>query len=256
MENLEAASPNYGSGKADSIAFINPQTHELQGVVGLEVQAVLVNRKSLRQVLMKNVVVHYNSRLIRYESAQDGVTAYFKDGTSAHGSILIGADGANSLVRQQLLDGFKATPSQAIPLNGEVVLSKSQFEPLLKDSTCGILYGEPGFKGAILIGERLENGHALFNWTCAWLSRSPENAIVWSQTASKEDLYEKAKELTAHLPSYIKEATERTGPSGMQQPAIKLVETILPEDRLPAGPITLVGDAAHSMVNSKIVRYR
>ena len=37
----------------------------------------------------------------------------------------------------------------------------------------------------------------------------------------------------------------------MQQPPIRLLETVLPVDSLPQGQVTLLGDSAHSMVRQK-----
>ena len=249
LDDVRVASPNNATGKPDTMAFINPRTHELQGVVGAEHGALLADRNLLRRVLMKHLNVQHNKHLAHYEHNDNGVRAHFKDGTSARGTMLIGADGSNSRVRHKLLDGFEATPSRAIILNGEVVLSKHDFDPILEHATVGILYGEPNFKGTLLLSEWLKDGNALFNWNVAWLSDNLDVDLAWAQTASSDALFGKAKELAAQLPSYIREAIQRTGPSGMAKPPIKLVETVLPTDKLPAGQVTLMGDSAHSMVN-------
>jgi len=65
-----------------------------------------VDRSSLRGLLLRGLddVVHYDKTFERYDVHPDGrVTAFFADGSSATGDVLVGADGANSRVRQQYL---------------------------------------------------------------------------------------------------------------------------------------------------------
>lgn len=61
---------------------------------------------TLRQVLLTGVedAVHFDKVFSRFEQHPDGtVTAFFEDGTSATGDLLVAADGANSRVRRQYL---------------------------------------------------------------------------------------------------------------------------------------------------------
>jgi len=214
---------------------------------------VMIDRNSLRRILSKGLNVQYRKYLSSYEVDQSGVQAIFQDGTMARGSILVGADGSRSRVRSQLLYPFQAVTSKAVILNGEVELTQSEYEPILRLGNNGVLFGEPGLKGAMFIGEWLDVGKALFHWTCAWLDGDPEQNHAWSEMASREELHGKAVQLTVHLPSYLADAVKRTGPAGMQKPPIKLVETVLKVDRLPDGPVTILGDAAHSMVSAVIM---
>jgi 2-polyprenyl-6-methoxyphenol hydroxylase-like FAD-dependent oxidoreductase len=65
-----------------------------------------VSRIALRRLLLAGLedVVRFDKVFERYECTRDGkVTAYFTDGTSATGDVLVGADGANSRVRKQYL---------------------------------------------------------------------------------------------------------------------------------------------------------
>ena len=66
----------------------------------------LVDRAVLRNAMISSlpahVPVHYGKQFNSYEeSATDGVTVRFADGTSERGDVLIGADGARSRVRAQ-----------------------------------------------------------------------------------------------------------------------------------------------------------
>ncbi|WP_327635810.1 FAD-dependent monooxygenase [Kribbella sp. NBC_00482] len=64
-----------------------------------------VNRQTLREILLAGLdgVVRFGARFTRFESGPDSVTAHFEDGSVAVGDVLVGADGAGSMTRQQLL---------------------------------------------------------------------------------------------------------------------------------------------------------
>jgi 2-polyprenyl-6-methoxyphenol hydroxylase-like FAD-dependent oxidoreductase len=62
-----------------------------------------VDRATLREILLDGLEerTHFGKEIVSYESAGDGVTVTFADGTTAHGDILVGADGIRSAVRAQ-----------------------------------------------------------------------------------------------------------------------------------------------------------
>ena len=64
-----------------------------------------LQRSKLRALLSEELDIRHEKRLANITYAQDhqSVTAHFSDGTTATGSILIGADGARSTVRHCLL---------------------------------------------------------------------------------------------------------------------------------------------------------
>ena len=210
-------------------------------------QALWVSRNKLRKVLAEHIEIKYGKYFTRYEEDRDGVTAYFIDGSKAKGAILVGADGANSAVRRQLLPGFRATESQYTMLNGSVVLSKELYKPVLQHSGYGILGGEAGLKFYLLLEDWLDEA-GLFSWNCSWTSEEWQADHAWSQAASRESLHDRVKGKVKHFPDFIQRAIELTGPEGMQQPPIRLLETVLPDKELPGTLVTLMGDAAHSMV--------
>ncbi|MFK0150883.1 FAD-dependent oxidoreductase [Streptomyces sp. NPDC090499] len=61
-----------------------------------------VDRATLRQILLAGLehTVRFGKTLDHYESDSEGVTAYFTDGSRAHGHVLVGADGIRSAVRR------------------------------------------------------------------------------------------------------------------------------------------------------------
>ena len=210
--------------------------------------SIMAERNTLRKMWLQHLDVRFNKHLVGYDITSDGISVRFEDDSTTHGTILVACDGSNSKVRSQLLPGFQAEASKAIMLNGDVALSKDQWQPLVNKANNGVLFGQPGLKGTMLLGERLPNDRARFHWDCAHLGGDSKANHLWSDRASEKELYEKAVQLTKHLPAYIANVIQLTGAEGMNKPPIKLMETVLPVDKLPMGPVTLVGDAAHSMV--------
>jgi len=85
-----------------------------------------ISRVTFRQVLLAGLddVVHFDKEFVRYERSGDGtVTAHFADGTSATGDLLVGADGARSRVRRQLLPHARRIDTPAIGVGGKLPLT-------------------------------------------------------------------------------------------------------------------------------------
>jgi 2-polyprenyl-6-methoxyphenol hydroxylase-like FAD-dependent oxidoreductase len=86
-----------------------------------------VSRTTLRHLLLAQLedIVHFNKQFIRYElSRENEVTAFFSDGTSASGHLLIGADGARSRVRDQLLPNTCEVQVPAVGVGGKLFLTE------------------------------------------------------------------------------------------------------------------------------------
>ncbi|KAJ5136270.1 hypothetical protein N7448_004824 [Penicillium atrosanguineum] len=87
------------------------------------------HRGHLHSALLKHVnsrSIHLNKKVARAEVSQDGVSLYFEDGSSAHGDILIGADGIRSRVRQSFIPEYK------LRFTGKVFM-RSTFDASLVD---------------------------------------------------------------------------------------------------------------------------
>ena len=72
-----------------------------------------VHRRTLRQLLSGRLGkhLHIGSPVVSYEQNADGVTATLADGSTAHGDLLVGADGIRSAVRTQLLPQVPVIPT-------------------------------------------------------------------------------------------------------------------------------------------------
>src|SRR5271155_3983257 len=85
-----------------------------------------VSRMSLRQILLAGLgdAVHFEKRFERYERRADGrIVAFFDDGSTAEGDVLVAADGVNSRVRQQYLPGNDPIDTGVISLGGRIRLT-------------------------------------------------------------------------------------------------------------------------------------
>ena len=86
-----------------------------------------VSRITLREILLTGLedVVHFDKTFTHYEQTPDTVTAYFEDGTSATGSMLIGADGGNSRVRRQFLPHAQRLDTGVTSIMGKLALNQA-----------------------------------------------------------------------------------------------------------------------------------
>jgi 2-polyprenyl-6-methoxyphenol hydroxylase-like FAD-dependent oxidoreductase len=85
-----------------------------------------VNRLTLREVLLAGLAgkVHFGKTFRRFDETDDGrVVAHFADGTSADGTLLVGADGTKSAVRARV------APDAVIDDLGYAIYGKTPITP-------------------------------------------------------------------------------------------------------------------------------
>jgi len=86
-----------------------------------------ISRTTLRLLLLAGPrdIVHFGKEFTRYDRSVDGrVTAYFADGTAATGDVLVGADGARSRVRRQLLPDAEPVDLPAVGVGGKLPITE------------------------------------------------------------------------------------------------------------------------------------
>jgi 2-polyprenyl-6-methoxyphenol hydroxylase-like FAD-dependent oxidoreductase len=108
---LDAAQvdPNRPCPPSDTINFLNGQTGEQIGAATTP-HIYRLRRSKLRALLAEGIEIQCSKCLSDITYSDDGtaVTAKFADGSSTKGSILVGAEGTRSLVRNLLLGSEKA----------------------------------------------------------------------------------------------------------------------------------------------------
>ena len=103
------------------------------------------SRITLRQVLLSGLdgEVEYDREFVRYEQNPDGtVTAFFADGGSATGDVLVAADGANSRVRAQYLPHARRIDTGVLAVAGKLQLddaARGWLTPRLYESVNNIM---------------------------------------------------------------------------------------------------------------------
>ncbi|MCJ1382841.1 hypothetical protein MMC17_005954 [Xylographa soralifera] len=208
-----------------------------------------VNRAQFRAWLSEHIPVQWNKTFSHYEESESGVIVHFRDGTSAAGDLLVGADGINSPVRSQLL-AANLPELNELPLAyiiGEIQLNKAQYErQLALASSFYLVYGE-GFKlfaGSSGVSE--DKGTASYYWHLSWRDEAAvDNESYWTTHASKKELLDCAKKRVQTMHPNFQELIELTPEDGILQNAVRVRDWI-PTD-LPQGRVTLLGDAIHPM---------
>ncbi|MEU6170481.1 NAD(P)/FAD-dependent oxidoreductase [Streptantibioticus parmotrematis] len=232
-----------------------------------------VSRMTLRQVLLTGLedVVHFDKTFTHYEQLPDGrVTAHFADGTSVTGDVLVAADGANSRVRQQYLPHATVLDSGIVALAAKVPLTDATRALLPENVSQGIgmVMAPRGFGGILHTMEfkwdrsgALKNGiggndaELIAEWP-GLLFDNTRDYINWSVWAAADkfppgaarlrgtDVADLALRLTPHWHPNLRRLMELSDASSAFALAIR---TSVPIDPWAPTPVTLLGDAIHTM---------
>jgi len=232
-----------------------------------------VSRMTLRQVLLTGLedVVRFDATFSHYVEQPDGtVEVVFEDGSSVIADLLVGADGSNSRVRRQLLPQATLADTGIVGVAGKVAL----------DDEVRALLTPPLFDGVSLVfaarGYSLVSHTMEFKWGTdrrpkAGIGRTETELIaqwpgllfdnttdyfMWGFSASRRrlptdpmplrgaDLIDLVLRLTPDWHPNLRCLFERSDPSATFPLQIRTSEPVAP---WPTGPVTLLGDAIHTM---------
>lgn len=216
-----------------------------------------INRAMFREVLVRNVVIKWQKRLVSFDAPENGkVTVHFDDGTSASSNLVIGCDGAKSKMRQLL---FSENPSVAqlntlpvralgvtLRLTTDEILPLLQIDPLLfqgchPDTGVFLWYSTvstPQLNGSLNTPTPYFGGQLIISW--------PHNSKSTSIPDSNTARLQKMQSLTSNFAPRLQKIIQNIPPNTQVQ-AIALTDW--PTTRWPnhSARITLAGDAAHAM---------
>lgn len=262
----------------DPGAGLSFQTHRLRELLFVEEELMTggtgdhraVSRIALRRLLLAGLgeSVHFGQTFERYETNPDGtVTAHFADGGTATGDLLIGADGANSRVRAQLLPHAHRVPTGAVGVAGRLALTdktRAWLPPRIRGGMNIVLPPSGSFLFTAVFDGRTRTAEAVgdgidltaFGLTGTDLLDDVQDYVLWAFAAKRAGYPADVESLPGPaLQNVVAEHTRGwhpdlrrmvtdSDPDGVHAIAFK---SATPVEPWPTGPVTLIGDAVHNM---------
>lgn len=229
-----------------------------------------VSRAVLRNLLLAGMegIVSYGRKFERYRTNDDGtVTAIFADGGTATGDVLVGADGANSLVRRQYLPDAPRVETEAVSIAGLLPLNdetRAWLPPRIASGMnsflppAGSFLFTSAFDGRSRMANAIETGHPL---SAAGLDPQRllddlEDYVLWAfiahsgrypdhvSTLDSDELKTTVGRMIQRWHPALRRIVAETPPATVGSMRFKR-STIAPPWQ--SGPVTMIGDAIHNM---------
>ncbi|MDQ7808618.1 FAD-dependent monooxygenase [Amycolatopsis sp. A133] len=226
------------------------------GVAGRARPGRQADRPLLRAVLLTGLddVVRFGAEFTRFEPRADGtVRAFFADGGTDTGDVLVGADGIGSAVRRQYLPDVRVADTGRRMIMGATPLravAGTGLPGLVGDSPAAVQGGAAMMVLGVLrftrrpVTAREELLPALSSRAVA----DAEDYVMWAlpgpreQSGSAATVWRQAQDLAADLHPTLRLIVAEAWPDVT---AALRIGTIPPMPAWPAGPVTVIGDAIH-----------
>jgi salicylate hydroxylase len=223
------------------------------------------SRITLRQILLAELDnVHFGKTFQRYEEQGRRITAYFEDGTSAEGDVLVAADGGGSRVRRRFLPDARRVETGVVGIAGKIFLDIARDRiagPLLDGISLVAARGGLGLFVAIQemtggpVGSIGGNEPALAG--TGNLYENTRSYLMWALSAKREkfgladaeqaDSAALAAAAARSMAGWSRAFRELVGLADPTTISCLPIRTSVPIAPWRTGRITLLGDAIHSM---------
>lgn len=223
-----------------------------------------VDRLTLRQVLLAGLddVVHFGKEFTRYEQLPDGtIRAYFAEGSSATGDVLVAADGVSSRIREQFLPHAEVIDTGTRWLGGKTILT-NDLRAMLPSQLAETFASVPGLGQSMLFGfvvfRQDPNEAAAHLWPGLRFSKAVDY-VFWGVLAQQHLLAVSDEELNA-IPGPDLQRLVLTlsvdGPQALRtlieqcrqdETFVLKMRFAKPVEHWQTSNITLLGDAIHVM---------
>lgn len=206
-----------------------------------------VSRIAMRTALLNGLedVVQFDKAFTHFSHNDDGsVTAFFTDGTSATGDVLVGADGAQSKVRKQRLPEAKVVDTGITSIAGKLKMTPETLAllPPAADPAVTLLYGP---KGAFVIlhvmhfdGIGVEDDYIMWGYAIA------HDKLPDLRGMDGEQLKQVVLDMTPKYHPDVRELFRRADPETVFNIRIRTSEKLQP---WPSNNVTMIGDSVHLM---------
>jgi 2-polyprenyl-6-methoxyphenol hydroxylase-like FAD-dependent oxidoreductase len=246
----------------DGFTCANEKMETLFAIPQGQDAAVQFLRSELRNLLQEGSDIEWNKRLITFEDKGDQIIAYFEDGSSATGSLLIGCDGGASTVRE-LLPSVYGTRLGSIPkvinnhravLGGQIDRTQEWNELLPLNKTGFVRFlGLNSHHMGVCFSERADRSPTVF-WA---LSEEAKDRHVsryeFDQGLEcRRRILNHCKRLMENEPWHksLKKLVHDTPAEAIMAPWLIRTTQFPDSDQfpiVPTGRVTLLGDSAHAM---------
>ncbi|UOX90498.1 FAD-dependent monooxygenase [Amycolatopsis sp. FBCC-B4732] len=201
-----------------------------------------VNRDALRDALLLGCddVIRWGTSFDRFEYTGDGVRVYSADGRAIDADLLVGADGANSRLREQRLPDLRRQDLGIVNVAGRVRLTPelaSALPAMLIDGAVNnVVPARPGWM-----------------FLSTWDAGAETRYVVWAWAADRStypgdlgstDLLELVRDRTATWAPPLRRIIAETDPATVAAIPLKTMPEL---PRWAPTAVTLLGDAIHTM---------
>jgi 2-polyprenyl-6-methoxyphenol hydroxylase-like FAD-dependent oxidoreductase len=219
-----------------------------------------IDRRTLHRVLLEGLddVVRFGKKFVSFEDGTDGrVSARFADGTATAADLIIGADGANSTVRRQLLPEAQRIETGIVAIGGKTPLN----EEVRSLAPSAVMRGPAlilGPRGCFMFASAVQYDDLAASVDNGASGRDRDEYVTWGFSGHRhrfnvpgkvedlegDELKRLVDRLTVDWNRNLRGLVQKSNPETVHSFSVK---TSVPIRPWKTRNVTLLGDALHNM---------